>query len=133
MQPLQDMRGYMKKVVGAEEDIQNMSAGLLARRITSAAKSNPEIKAVLNAMDKATKVPGKTRLSIETLQDFYNILEKYYDIAPKTGFQSQVKQGVEKAMGGPLGYIGEQVKSFAGETPIVRQRALEKILEEVLR
>ena len=133
VQPLREMRNYMKKVVGAEEDIQNMSAGLLARRLTSAAKSNPEIKAVLNAMDKATKIPGKTRLNIETLQDFYNILEKYYDIAPKTGFQSQVRQGVEKAIGGPGQFITEQFKSYLGETPVVRQKALEKILEEIFK
>ena len=133
MQPLQDIRGYMKKVVGAEEDIQNMSAGLLARRITSAAKSNPEIRAVLNKMDIATKIPGKTRVSIESLQDFYNILEKYYDIAPKTGFQAQVRQGVERAVGGPVKFLGEQAKSYLGETPAVRQKALEKILEEILK
>ena len=128
MQPLQDIRGYMKKVLGAEEDIQNMSAGLLARRLTSAAKSNPEIRAVLNAMDKATAIPGKTRVSIESLQDFYNILEKYYDIAPKTGFQAQVRQGVAKGIGG----IKEQAMSYLGETPAVRQKALEKMLEEIL-
>lgn len=132
-QPLQDMRGYMKKVVGADEDIQDMSAGLLARRLTSAAKSNPEIRNVLRSMDKATKVPGKASLNVETLQDFYNILEKYYNIAPKTGFQAQVTQGVEKAVGGPLKYLAEKVKSYAGETPAVRQKALENILNEVLR
>jgi hypothetical protein len=83
-------------------------------------------------MDKATAVAGKTRLSVETLQDFYNILEKYYDIAPKTGFQAQVRQGVEKASGiGDLAF--QTVKGFAGETPIVRQKALESILEEILK
>mgnify|MGYP001616064091 CR=1 FL=1 len=130
--PLKEMRKVMR-VVGEEEDILNMSAGLLARRLTSAATSNPQIKAILNAMDKATKVSGKTRLSVETLQDFYNILEKYYDIAPKTGFQAQVKQGVEKAVGGPLNYIAKQFESYIGETPAVRQRALERIIEEVLK
>jgi hypothetical protein len=131
-QPLQEIRSYMKKVVGAEEDILDMSAGLLARRLTSAAKSNPEIRNVLNAMDKATTVAGKTRLSVETLQDFYNILEKYYDIAPKTGFQAQVRQGVEKATG-ITDFAFQQIKGFAGETPVVRQKALEKILEEILK
>jgi len=132
VQPLQQMRKIMR-VSGEADDILDMSAGLLARRLTSFAQSNPQIKAILNAMDKATKVGGKTRLSVETLQDFYNILEKYYDIAPKTGFQSQVKAGIEKAAGGPIKYIGEQVGGLVGETPAVRQKALEKILEEILR
>lgn len=131
--PIHEMRKIMR-VVGQEyTDVMEMSAGLLARRLTSLAQSNPQIRAILNAMDKATKLPGKTRISVEALQDFYNILEKYYDIAPKTGFQAQVRQGVEKAAGGPLHYIGEQIKSFAGETPIVRQRALERILEEIFK
>lgn len=132
IKPLHDIRKIMK-VSGETDDILDMSAGLLARRLTSFAQSNPQIKAILNAMDKATKVGGKTRLNVETLQDFYNILEKYYDIAPKTGFQSQVKQGVEKAIGGPLDFAADKLKSFAGETPAVRQKALERILEEVLR
>lgn len=130
--PLKEMRKMMK-VAGEADDILDMSAGLLARRLTSMAQSNPQIRAILNAMDKATKKAGKTRLSVESLQDFYNILEKYYDIAPKTGFQAQVRQGVEKAVGGPLNYIAEQIKGFAGETPAVRQKALEKILDEILR
>lgn len=131
-QPLQEIRGFMKKVVGADEDILDMSAGLLARRLTSAAKSNPEIKNVLNAMDKATSTAGKTRLSVETLQDFYNILEKYYDIAPKTGFQAQVRQGVEKATG-ITDFAFQQIKGLAGETPAVRQKALENVLNEILK
>lgn len=129
--PLKEMRKMMK-VAGETDDVLDMSAGLLARRLTSMAQSNPQIRAILNAMDKATKKAGKTRLNVETLQDFYNILEKYYDIAPKTGFQAQVRQGVEKAASGPINYLGEQIKGFAGETPIVRQRALEKILNEIL-
>jgi len=128
--PLKEMRKLLK-VAGEETDVMEMSAGLLARRLTSLAQSNPQIKAVLNAMDNATKVSGKTRLSIETLQDFYNILEKYYDVAPKTGFQAQVKQGIEKASG--VGsYALEKVKEFAGQTSAVRQKALEKILKEIL-
>lgn len=132
IQPLQEMRKMMK-VAGEADDILDMSAGLLARRLTSAAQSNPQIRAVLSAMDKATKKAGNTRLSVETLQDFYNILEKYYDIAPKTGFQAQVKQGVERAVTGPLSYLSDKVKSFAGETPAVRQKSLENILKEILR
>ena len=131
-QPLQEIRGYMKKVAGAGEDVLDMSAGLLARRLTSLAKSNPEIRAVLNAMDKATAVAGKTKLSVEVLQDFYNILEKYYDIAPKTGFQSQVSRGVETATG-VRSFIAEKVRGLAGETTAVRQKALENLLKEIFK
>ena len=132
IQPIQEMRKLLR-ASGEIDDALDLPAGLLARRLTSLAQSNPQIRNLLNALDKATKSPGKTRLSIEMLQDFYNILEKYYDIAPKTGFQAQIKQGVEKAAGGPLNYLGEQIQSFAGETPAVRQKMLEKILDEVFK
>lgn len=128
--PLQAMRKVLR-VAGEDADIMDLSAGLLARRITSAAASNPQIRSILRAMDRATEVPGKTMLSVEALQDFYNLLEKYYDIAPKTGFQSQVTQGIEKAVGGPLSYLAEQAKGLAGQTPAVRQAALERVLKEV--
>lgn len=131
VQPLQSIRKFMKNVAGASEDILDMQAGLLARRLTSFAVSNPELRSILRAMDRATQVQGKSLVSVEALQDFYNILEKYYDIAPKTGYQAQIRQGVEKAVGGPINYIAEQMKGFAGETPIVRQKALERILEEI--
>lgn len=131
--PLREMRRLIKVSGEVSDDILDMSAGLLARRLTSAAQSNPQIRAILSAMDRATKKAGQTRLSVETLQDFYNIIEKYYDIAPKTGFQAQVRQGVEKAATGPINYLGEKIKGLAGETPAVRQQALEKILEEIFK
>lgn len=130
IKPLNELRKKLN--VEGDEDIMDMSAGLLSRRITSLSKSGPEIEMLLEALDRATTQKGKVRLSTKTLQNFYNILDKYYDINPKTAFQSQVKQGVEKAVEGPMSYIGEQIKGFAGETPAVRQRALEKLLKEIL-
>jgi hypothetical protein len=129
-QPLQEMRKFMKGTVGATEDILEMQAGLLARRLTSNAQSNPQIRAILKAMDSATKIKGKAQLSVEKLQDFYNILDKYYDIAGKTGFQAQVKAGIEKGI--PETIIGA-VKDIAGTTQATRTKALEKLFNEILR
>ena len=63
--------------------------------------------------------------------DAYNILDKYYDIAGKTGFQGQVRAGFEGATG-ILDVIGKTAEGLIGETPAVRQKALERILDEVL-
>lgn len=127
IQPLQDMKKLLK--VTGDEDILNMSAGLLARRLTSNAASNPQIRAILRAMDKAVK-GGKSQVRVETLQDVYNILNKYYDISGKTSFQGQVKAGIESAKG--IGDVALQaVKGIAGETPAVRQKALEAIFKEI--
>lgn len=133
MRPLQDLRKLMKAVGGeTDDDILNMSAGLLARRLTSHAASNPQIRAILRAIDRVTKLSGKTEASTELLQDFYNILNRYYDIAGKTTFESLTKSGVEKATGIGQFVVGK-AREFAGETVAVRQRAIEKLLEELLR
>jgi hypothetical protein len=131
IEPLKEMRKFMKNVAGADDDILDMSAGLLARRITSNAASNPQIRKILRAMDNATKEKGKVSLSVETLQDFYNVLDKYYDIAGKTSFQGQVKAGIESATG-PIDYAMKQIGNITGETVAVRQKALERIIEEAL-
>lgn len=112
------------------EDILNMSAGLLARRITSAAASNPQIKQILSSLDNAGITKGTTKESVTQLQDMYNILNKYYDIAPKTGFQNLVKEGVG-ASDSIIGTVKETLKNVAGQSNAVRQQALEKLLDEL--
>jgi hypothetical protein len=122
---------------GVDDDLLNMKAGLLARRLTSFSKSNPEIRQILRDLDKAITTKGTTLMKTEQLQDLYNVLDKYYDIAGQTGFQGQVTAGVSKALdkGGvsKLIDIAEgQVTRVLGETDIVKQRALEEILKEIL-
>jgi hypothetical protein len=134
IQPLNSISKFMKlnKLAGATEDILNMDAGLLARRLTSNAGSNPEIRNLLRLLDKATKKTGKTAINVENLQDFYNILDKYYDIAGKTTLQGQVQMGVEKASG-IKDVISQAVGQVAGKTEAVRRKAIEDALNEILR
>jgi len=129
-QPLTDIRKFMKNVAGADEDILNMNAGLLARRLTSNAQSNPQIRAILRAMDEATAKAGKSELSVENLQDFYNILDRYYDIAGKTTFQGQTASGVQK---GIKGFILDNATKYVSKTDEVTKKALERAIEEALR
>lgn len=114
-----------------EEDILDMSAGLLARRLTSFAKSNPEIRSVLNALDKAVKSKGKTLVNTENLQDFYNILDKYYDIAGKTSLQGQVGAGIEKASSVKDLIVGK-LRDVAGESKAVKDKVLKDLFDDIL-
>jgi len=123
------LKNLLKNADGLDEDLLAQKAGILARRITSAAPSNPVIKQILRNVDKFTSVTGKTLLNVERLQDFYNILNKYYDIAPKTGFQNLVKEGIDSAST-ITGIVGEQVKNLAGKTSKVRQTAFEDAMKE---
>jgi len=128
--PLEDLKGILKNTDGLDTDLLKEKAGILARRITSAAPSNPEIKQILRNLDSFTSGKGKTLGKIENLQDLYNVLNKYYDIAPKTGFQNLVKEGAN-----PSGIVDEAtqaIKGFAGSTNATRQKALEDYLTELL-
>lgn len=130
--PLTEMRKMMKTIPGATEDILDMQAGLLARRLTSTSLSQGKVKMILKAMDDVAKVKGSTLKTTEELQNLYNLLGKYYDLAPKTGFQGQVKAGVEGATG-LTDLITGAIRSVAGETSAVRQKALENALMEALK
>lgn len=129
--PLEDLKNILKNTDGLDADLLSQKAGIIARRITSAAASNPEIKQVLRNLDSFTNGKGKTLGKIENLQDLYNVLNKYYDIAPKTGFQNLVKEGV----GSPAGIVDqatEKIKGLVGGTNATRQKALEDYLSELL-
>lgn len=129
--PLENMRRLLK-ASGSEEDLANMSAGLLARRLTSMAKSNPEIRNILRQMDNATEVKGQSLTNIESLQDFYNLLDKYYNIEGKTSLQGQIKTGIEK-VSGIQDVVSQTVGELAGKTEAVKRKAIEQALEEALR
>lgn len=129
--PVQNMKRLLKSN-GFDEDLANMSAGLLARRLTSMAKSNPEIRNLLRQLDNASSVKGKSSTSVENLQDFYNLLDKYYSIEGKTALQGQIKTGIEKASG-VQDVIMQSVGQIAGKTDAVKRKAIEDLLKEVLR
>lgn len=129
--PLEDLKGILKNADGLDTDLLSEKAGIIARRITSAAASNPEIKQILRNLDRFTSTGGKTLGKIENLQDLYNVLNKYYDIAPKTGFQNLVKEGTAEATR-LYDEVASKIKGFAGATNATRQRALEDYLTELL-
>jgi hypothetical protein len=128
MGPLADLEKLMKsnKMINASEDIIKLKAGLLARRLSSNAASNPEIRAIIQRIDGLMQTNSLSQ--VEGLQALYNIFNKHYDIAGDTTFQglTQTARGV-----------GETViatgKKVVGETPAVRQKAIEDLMRELLK
>lgn len=105
----------------------DLAGGLLSRRVTSLAASNPQIRTLLRAVGNATGDKSLMENIVKT-QDLYNILNKYYDIAPKTGFQNLVKEGV--GSDSIVGMAREAIKNVAGKSDAVRQKALEDLLKD---
>lgn len=126
--PVNQLRRILKddKV---SEDLLEMNAGSLARKLTGNSLSRGEILTILAKVDKL--VPRKSKISIAELQNFYNVLDKYIDLTPSTSFRSEVSKGIGSAsdVGSAL-YTG--AKNLTGETPAVRRKALEDLLDNVL-
>lgn len=132
VRPLTDMRKAMRAVHGATEDVLDMNAGLLARRLTSTSLSQGQLRTILEALDNATVIKGSTLETTEGLQNLYNILSKTYNLAPSTGFEGSIKNAVTSG-GGFIDRITKALGGVAGETPAVRQKALENVLDDILQ
>lgn len=127
VQPLGEIRKLIRATGDISEDILEMNAGLIARRLTSTGITQGQVRNVLRALDAVSK--GKVTQSTEALQDLYNILNRYYEIAPRTGFQGGIKEGVR----GISEMAGDVVKEIGGQTKAVRQKALEDLLTQILK
>lgn len=129
--PLTDLRKIMKDL-GVDEDLLKIKAGLLARRLTSNAPSNPQIRAILRKMDDVLRGKIGIEGKMEEIQELYNILNRYYDIAGGTTFQGLTTAGIERARGvGEL--ISDRVRGLLGQTDEVKQKALEDLINKLLK
>ena len=127
--PVSELTKILKVGNETSDDVLNLSAGVLARRLTSASTGNAKIRQLLQLVDKATKVKGKTLTSTETLQNVINVLGRYYDIAPRTGFKNLTQEAVS---GGVKDFVSGAVTDIAGRTDAVRKKALENVLKDSL-
>ena len=109
-----------------------MKAGLIGRRLTSNAPSNPDIRNILRSLDDATVKLGGTEASVADLQDFYNILTRYYDIKGQTALAGQVGLGVEQAKG-IKEVIAQSVRETVGVSDDVKRQLLEDAILEALK
>lgn len=131
VEPMQELQKRLKLSPNDPEiDLAdaNLSAGILARRITSTAPSNAQIRALLRSLDKAGRAKSNVFEQSEQLQDLYNLLNKYYDIAPKTGYQALTKEATSR---GVIDAISETTAEIAGKTEATRRKAIEDLLNEI--
>lgn len=133
IKPLKDLQG-MIKADGAPEDIFNLKAAIIGRRVTSNAPSGQDVRAYLRALDEViTKNGGKVPVSTEKMQQAYNIFNRYLDIAPETGLQGQVQAAIgNKLPGSKTELLMKAIESTTGKTPEVRQEAFDKAMREIL-
>ena len=132
IRPIKDLTKALK-ADGLDVDLVNMKAGMLMRRITSNAQSNPAIRQILRDLDSATKVKGKVALNVEKLVDFYAILEKYYpEIVGKNTFKGQITGAVENVQGVQEMIVGS-LKKISGKTDAVQRHAIEALMDDLFK
>jgi len=130
LKPINDFKKHMKTATGLDEDLMNMSAGQLMRRIASNVRSNPELRQVLRDLDNATSIKGKVSLDTESLVNFYAVLEKYYpEIVGKNTFQGQIKNALGGS-GSLLDRATDVVKKFAGQSEAVKRKAITDFFDD---
>jgi len=121
------------RATNKDEDILNMSAGLLARRLTSNAMSNPDIRQLFRLLDSTGKSKGKSLLSVDALIDTYNTLEKYFPkVTGKTTLKGQVTGAIDSSFS-VQGFVGDTIKNLAGKSDAVKKKAIKDILDEILK
>lgn len=128
--PLEELKKMMRATSGMDEDVLNMKASNLARRLTSKASTKADVEYVLKLLDDAVPEKGVSFVSTRELQNFYNLLDKYYDIAGDTSFQGQITRGVEK-IPGVMDVITEAAGKAVGRTSAVQRKALDDLLTDV--
>lgn len=91
--PLREMRKFYKGTEGAAEDVLDAKGGLLARRLTSNVASAPELRRILDEIGAQLAKRGQdvSDVDLNKLQDFYNALNRYYDITKDTTFEGLIK------------------------------------------
>lgn len=136
---LQDPIDDLKRILKASDptmsdDILNLNAGILARRLTSTSLSQGEI---LNILQKIGGVTGDKNIADRTknLQEVYNVLNSYYKIKPKTGYEALTQSATEQALQNrslsDIAFSG--IKNTAGVTDAVRKEALEKAIRDIFK
>lgn len=128
--PADRLNKILRATGATDDEILSIKGASIARRLTSNAPSRADLREILNAMDEALGTAKGSAASVARLQDFYNVLEQYYDIAPRTGFQGQAKAAFEGSSAADI--ASRSVARVAGQTPEVRRAALEKLIDEAL-
>ena len=129
VQPLKDLRKLSKTLDPNDtQDILDLSAGVLARRLSSAGAGNAQLRKALQTLDNATQVKGQALSKTQDLLDAYNVIGKYYDIAAKTGFKGQIEQAIDKSISG---VAIKALEKTIGQSPAARQKALQELLDSL--
>lgn len=127
---IQNIFGMSKK---GNEDIFNMKAGVLLRRLTSNAKSGQDISSVIRDLEGVLASKGIAfDTSLLKTQEFINLLNRYYDIAGDTTLQGILKtSNIPTGTGGMIQQALNQIIDIGKASPETAKEAIKNLLQHV--
>jgi hypothetical protein len=128
IKPVTNIRKIVKATT-EEGDIMNMKAGILSRRLTSNAPSGADLRDALRGLDKVVGLSSEK--SVTQLQDLLDVLGKYYNIEKANSFKGLSKGALNES--NVVGMVKGLVGDIASETPVVRQKAIEKLISSLMK
>jgi len=125
--PVKDLNKRLKATPGSfddQVDILEISAGNLARRITSNAQSRAEIYDLFKKLGVGDDV--------KNMQEALNVFAKYLDIENRTSLGGIIQaQTPTRVPSSPLEIAGEALRQVGGRTDEVTREALDELMQQL--
>lgn len=131
--PYEKLDKFFTKLKDQGEDVMSERGAALLRQLTSRNVKAPEIRGILKQVDDALAEFGqKSDVNLEKVQNFYDALQKNYDITPAQSFGGQLRTSdipmstkgiIEKTIGSVL--------EKGSITPEVRRKAFRDLFESI--
>lgn len=125
--PVKELNRRLKAKPGSfddQTDILEISAGNLARRITSNAQSRAEIYDLFKKLGVGDDV--------KDMQEALNVFSKYLDIENRTSLGGIIEsQTPTRVPSSPLEVVGEGLRQVGGRTDEVTQQALDELMQQL--
>lgn len=124
---IQNIFGNSKK---GSQDIFNLKAGVLLRRLTSNAKSGQDIAGIIRDLETVLEGKGiKFDTSLLKVQEFINLLNRYYDVAGDTSLQG-ILRSTDIPSGGKdlISKVINEITEISKATPETGREAIKNLL-----
>ena len=134
MAQLLQVKGAFERMFGSSkklgEDIFDTKAGTMLRRLTSNAKSGQDIQAMLNDLQTILQENGvSSDINFVALQEFLNLLNRYYDIAGDTSLLGIIKAAdIPRGKGDLLMKVINELTDSAQASPETAKSAIADLL-----
>src|SRR3990167_3421642 len=131
--PYEKLDSFFKKLKDQGEDVMSERGATLLRNLTSRNVKAPEIRGILKQVDEALVEFGKkSNVNLEKVQNFYDALQRTFDITPDQSFGGQIRTAdIPMNASGIINKTIGAVLDKASITPEVRRKAFKDLFDSI--